>query len=76
MTTDSPLFNPLFLNIRLTTRRTDKHAFFIEHSTLFLHGILFQEFDSRMAQPSSGLQGRPERHVVSLMSRPRFLDSG
>lgn len=37
---DSPLLDPLFLHIRLTAGRTDEHAFFIEHSSLFLHGFL------------------------------------
>jgi hypothetical protein len=40
VTTDSPLFNPLFLHIRLAAGRTDKDPFFVEHPTLFLHSLL------------------------------------
>lgn len=40
MATNPPLLNPLFLHIRLTAGRTNEHAFFIEHSTLFLHSFL------------------------------------
>jgi hypothetical protein len=37
---DSPLFDPLFLHIRLAAGRTDKDPFFVEHPALFLHTFL------------------------------------
>jgi hypothetical protein len=40
---DAPLFDPLFLHIGLAAGGTHKHAFFIEHSTLFLHDSLFSK---------------------------------
>jgi hypothetical protein len=46
------------LHIRLPAGWTHKHAFFIEHSTLFLHDSLFLKFAWRMAQSPPGLQGR------------------
>ena len=39
--TDPPLLDPLLLHIGLPTPRTHKHALFIEHPSLFLHGLLF-----------------------------------
>jgi hypothetical protein len=53
---DSPLLDPLFLHIRLTAGRTDEHAFFIEHSTLFLHLVSSQSDRARMAQAARELQ--------------------
>ena len=53
MATNPPLLDPLFLHIRLTAGRTDKHAFFIEHSTLFLH-------DSLSVNPRRGWHKRRE----------------
>lgn len=56
MATNPPLLDPLFLHIRLTAGRTDEHAFFIEHSTLFLHGFLSVNLKARMAQAARKLQ--------------------
>lgn len=37
MAADSPLFNPLLLDIGLTAGGTDKDSFFVQHTTLGLH---------------------------------------
>ena len=36
-----PFFNPFLLNIGLAASRTDKHSFFIQHTSFFVHGFLF-----------------------------------
>jgi len=50
MTANSPFFDPLFLNIGLTTPRTHENTFFVEHSSFFLHTILFFKLVRRIAQ--------------------------
>ena len=37
MAANPPLFDPLFLHIRLAACGADKHPFFVEHPALFLH---------------------------------------
>jgi hypothetical protein len=62
VTTDAELFDPLFLYIRLTALRTDKHASFIEHASLLFHE--YPPYESRdrvrMAQGPAELQDNAE----------------
>jgi hypothetical protein len=50
MTANPPFFDPLFLDIGLTTARAHENTFFIEHPSFFLHTILFFKLAKRIAQ--------------------------
>ena len=50
MTANPPFFDPLFLDIGLTTPRAHEDAFLIKHPSFFLHTILFFKLVRRIAQ--------------------------
>jgi hypothetical protein len=50
MAPNSPFFDPFLLDVGLMTSRANKHSFFIQHSSLFLHGLLFF-----LATPEDGI---------------------
>lgn len=57
VTSDTPFFHPLILDVRLTALRTHEHALLIQDSPLLFHRTLRSiETQSRIAQDHSLLQ--------------------